>query len=135
MDIDFSFTTTTNNQLDRVKLELIVNDEVIASVFPQKDPVKIAYNFDDSITKAHTINIVMSGKTDPATLIELRDLKFDIFELHELLLEDVATYKHNFNGNGEEVSEVYTSLLGCDGIIEFTFTTPVYNWILNNTPA
>jgi len=97
---------------------------------------------EDIETAEYTVKLIMEGKTDADTEIVndeiissaelcLSEFKFDDFDLTEVI-ERIGTYNHNFNGNGDEVTESFSSTMGCNGEQEFKFSTPLYLWLLKN---
>lgn len=128
MDIDFTFSTAKNNEDDEITVSLVVNGQIINSGNP---PGSFKYTFDDSKTETHNVQIKMSGKKNPDSLIFLNNLQFDRYKIEPIMLQKFAQYSHNFNGNGKDVTDMYTSIMGCNGTIDFTFSTPLYKWLIN----
>jgi hypothetical protein len=48
------------------------------------------------------------------------------------IVQNLAVYRHNLNGNGPEIEDQFFGDLGCNGSVELKFTTPVYLWLLEN---
>jgi hypothetical protein len=132
LDIKFSFNAVSTTPASPVQISLNVNNEVISAAALTDTPHSFAFVFSDTQDKSYDVEIIMSGKIDPDTQVVLSDLKFDSYVMDNLFIEQFATYHHNFNGTGDNVSELFTPVLGCDGVIKFTFITPIYQWLLSN---
>lgn len=99
--------------------------------------------FDDNIEKQHTLEIEMVGKIQDHTkiddagnitedrVIEIRDITVDNIELGYMFTE-LASYQHDRNGTGPQVSERFYGEMGCNGVVKLEFTSPVYLWLLEN---
>lgn len=91
----------------------------------------------------HTIGLVLKNKLPEHTHIDSSGkitqdalLKFDSFMLEDFdctqVLLDSAQYTHNFNGTGNDVTETFTGVAGCNGKVTLEFSTPVYLWLLES---
>ncbi len=103
---------------------------------------QFSMQIEDTDPAEYTIKILMKGKTDDDTVgegeelssaeVQLSNFKFDNFNITEVI-EKTGSYKHDFNGHSIEVTERFSTTMGCNGVQVFTFTTPVYKWILENS--
>lgn len=100
----------------------------------------VEYQFADE-DGSHNISIKISGKRDQDTTIDehnniVKDsvLHISNFELDDIaidtLLHKEAVYQHNFNGHGNPTQSQFYGTVGCNGSIEFAFTSPIYIWLL-----
>jgi hypothetical protein len=78
----------------------------------------------------HT-KITESGEIVQDALISIDQLTIDDIDI-DLIFSTLAEYTHDFNGSGETVTERCYNRLGCNGVVRFKFTTPVYLWLLEN---
>ena len=91
----------------------------------------------------HELKFVMKGKSAEHTQIDstgqiikdarltIKDFKFDEIELGHMLTQ-VTSYSHDFNGTEQPIQEKFYGELGCNGVVNLAFTTPVYLWLLEN---
>jgi hypothetical protein len=52
-------------------------------------------------------------------------------DVNQLFL-DKCVYTHNFNGTRPEITDTFFGIAGCNGTISFSFSTPIYLWLLEN---
>lgn len=91
----------------------------------------------------HTLNIVISGKTPEHTeindnghivkdaTITVSNISVDTIDINQLFLEK-CVYTHDFNGTQPKIEDSFHGIAGCNGVISFEFTTPMYMWLLVN---
>lgn len=123
-------------------LEIWLDDEKIYHNPWVKESEIVEHNFSDDDSE-HRMRWVLSGKTNEHTkideqgnivkdaLISITDVAFDEIQLGHCFNE-LATYQHNFNGNGEDITESFANHMGCNGTVTLNFTTPFYLWLLEN---
>lgn len=105
---------------------------------------KIFFEHDLSDAEAsHCLKFIMQGKTFQHTklsqageIIEdarltIQDLKFEQIDLGQLFI-DKSTYTHDFNGTAAPGCHKFYGEMGCNGVVELKFTTPIYLWLLEN---
>jgi hypothetical protein len=63
--------------------------------------------------------------------LAIKDIEFDQIALNHIFTE-LSVYTHDFNGTGPQTSDKFYGEIGCNGIVELKFTTPVYIWLLEN---
>jgi len=119
------------------------NTMIFSDILKENKSIIIASALDDSVAKTNTLRIVMTGKTFDHTkldadgniisdcVIEISDLSLDSIELGTIFHE-LSTYTHNYNGTAELIKQQFYGLMGCNGSVEFEFTSPVYAWLLEN---
>jgi hypothetical protein len=102
------------------------------------------YEFADDQDTEHNISIEISGKRAEDTEIDAQGnivadslLHINNFTISEIDITEVitiksSTYTHNFNGNGNQVTEKFYGTIGCNGVIQFKFSSPIYIWLLEN---
>jgi hypothetical protein len=91
----------------------------------------------------HELRFVLTGKTADHTKIDeqgnivkdatlqLSDITIDGIDINQLFQEK-SVYTHDFNGSQSEIQDKFYGDAGCNGIISFRFTTPIYLWLLEN---
>ena len=139
----FTFRVNSTNPDAPLKISAWANDVEFLAPTHVNGEIKVEFPFDDDLEKTYKIKIVLSGKTNEHTkidgqgnIIEDTVLTFKDFELLEINLDSIvsklAVYQHNFNGNDQEVKQNFYLSMGCNGTVEFDFTTPTYLWLLEN---
>jgi hypothetical protein len=110
----------------------------------QNKTQQISHEFEDIDGEKHVLRIALSNKLPCHTKVDdqgniVSDLLVDI---SQFLLESVnidqlvwtsATYHHDFNGTQSSTVERFFGNMGCNGQVEFRFTSPAYIWLLENT--
>jgi len=91
----------------------------------------------------HELRLIMKNKTMNHTKLDadgnmvsdarliVSDVTFDEIKLGHMLTE-LATYTHDFNGNGSATQDKFYGELGCNGTVSLKFSTPVYLWLLEH---
>ena len=91
----------------------------------------------------HKLEIELYGKTVDHAHLDLNGnfeydscLRIDAVEFDDIdimpTFQTLAQYQHNFNGTGDSVTERCYGVMGCNGTVILTFTTPIYLWLLEN---
>lgn len=104
---------------------------------------EISCEFDDSGDTENLLEIEMSGKISDHTsldqtgnvisdrVIEIKDILLDGIDLEHLVTK-LAEYHHDHNGTTEPVTTQFFGIMGCNGVVKFRFSSPLYLWILEN---
>jgi hypothetical protein len=123
-------------------LEIWLDDQRIYHNAWVKQAETVEYNLADDEGQ-HSLRWILTGKTNEHTkideagnivkdaLISVTDVAFDDIQLGHSFNE-LATYQHNFNGNGADTVESFNNKMGCNGTVTFEFSTPFYLWLLEN---
>jgi hypothetical protein len=89
----------------------------------------------------HELRFVMAGKTAEHTTIDdqgnivkdatlrLSDITVDGIDITHLF-QTHSVYTHDFNGTQPESQNKFYGVAGCNGVVSFHFTTPIYLWLL-----
>jgi hypothetical protein len=117
--------------------------EIIYDVSPGDSVQEVVHEFDDDIEREHCVEFQMSGKLPEHTqvtesgeiiqdrVIEVRAIELDAIEL-KYLFNEVARYHHDFNGTADPVIDKFYGVMGCNGHVEFRFSSPMYLWLLEH---
>lgn len=108
-----------------------------------KDSSTVSHEFFED-NRQHTLSIIMSGKTHEHTklnptneIIQDSCVKISEFKLNDIELDyafyENCVYTHDLNGTGSIMQEKFFGTLGCNGTVTFSFSSPVYLWLLENT--
>ena len=126
----------------QLELQIWLDDQMIYQNPWVKQSELVEHEFSDS-EGDHQLRWIMLGKTTQHTqidsegnilkdaVINVSDVAFDGIQLGHCFTE-LATYQHNFNGNGQDITESFHNCMGCNGTVSMKFTTPVYLWLLEN---
>ena len=124
-------------------LSVILDGQEIRSLEPTAENQKISVQINDDIESEHCLSLIMSGKHWDHTkidaqgqiledrVIEITDVRVDDIELGYVFTQ-TAKYTHDFNGTAAETTEPFHGIMGCNGQVDFRFSTPVYLWLLEN---
>jgi len=140
--IEFSCTIENNSDFGNLAIELWIDNTKFfdSKVRPGLKSISHLFDEDDS---SHSLKIVLKNKTTAHTtvsdngqilsdaLISIKNIKFADIEI-DRLFADNAVYTHDYNGSGKWVDEKFYGDLGCNGTVEFKFSTPFYIWLLEH---
>jgi len=144
MPASFLFTATPSNPKSPLGFSVWLNESVLFDIDRLTKPETIVAEFDDDIDNLeYTIKIVLKNKTAEHTkidnlgaivedsMISISNTKLDDIDLGHLFFEK-SKYYHAFNTDAEPVVNAFYGDMGCNGTVEFKFTSPVYLWLLEN---
>ena len=141
LPIEFDISTT--DTAAALSIQVWIDDLCVH----QHSHVAETYHFhhdikdDEEIT--HRLKIIMTGKTTDHTQLDHEGniVKDAMLGIHNITMDEInidyvfykiATYRHDFNGTGVEHTGKFFKHMGCNGVVEFEFTTPGYLWLLEN---
>jgi len=140
----FSFQLTASDDSAELGFETWINDQLLfATDHVRGSTVVSGYLPDDAADSAHTLKLVLKGKTQQHTTVNaqgeivadatiaISDLEFDGIALN-YLVNKLCVYHHDFNGSGTAIQDEFHGVMGCNGTVELKFSTPVYIWLLEN---
>ena len=118
-------------------------DNILVWSAPQLHQTMIfSHDFSDGDGE-HCLQIVLSGKTTEHTVVDhagnivkdatvqISQVVIDELDINQLFLEK-CVYQHNFNGSQPDITDTFHGIAGCNGVISFKFSTPIYLWLLEN---
>lgn len=123
-------------------MRILLDDKTIYENFHIKDQENVEYKLSD-VDAEHTLVFELFGKLPSHTkinesgeilkdaLIFIKDLTIDDIDISQVM-QDLAVYRHNFNGTSDTIEDVFRNAVGCNGTVSLKFTTPVYLWLLEN---
>jgi hypothetical protein len=131
---------STGNDL---RLTARLNGHVFFDQILFQNEIKIQHTFSAVDEEKYTVEIEMSGKLPEHTVINdqgniVEDCMIEIseFSLEEIalahLFTDNCNYAHDFNGSQAPVVDKFFGNMGCNGIVKFEFSAPLYIWMLEN---
>jgi hypothetical protein len=138
--LKFSCEINTTKATCPLGLEIWADDQQIFNSDHVTDVVLIDHVLSLSEGE-HSLKFVMKGKTAEHTKIDesghivsdarltIKNLEFDEIALGHMFTE-IAVYTHDFNGAGQSTQDKFYNEMGCNGTVEFKFSTPIYIWLL-----
>lgn len=138
-----AFDIIPSNIEKPIGVEVWFNDHMVVDYAQVVEKKHVICNFDDDTEQSHCVKIIVKNKTAEHTVVDtagkiIQDSLLEIknFNLEEIdidkIVQEKAVYNHDFNGSGNQVSESFYGIAGCNGSIELKFTTPAYLWLLEN---
>jgi hypothetical protein len=133
---------SSTNPADPVGLEIWLDNTQLYNSEQVTDTVNFTHDFADSDADHH-LRFVMKNKTAEHTQVDsdgniltdscicIENLSFDQIELGQIVT-DQAVYNHDFNGTADAVQDKFFGIMGCNGTVTLSFTTPIYLWLLEN---
>lgn len=137
-------TVIGNASENPLTVSFLLNECEVVPPTPIASETKIEFDVPDEDDKEWSLKIVIDGKTREHTILDeefnvisdtmlvFKKFEFDGIDFTSFLYDNPWPYSHNFNGYGEDVVEPFVNTAGCNGVIEFKFTTPLYLWMLEN---
>jgi hypothetical protein len=136
-----SCTLDTTDTQCPLAMEIWVDDH---KVFDQivTGPTQFTHDLAESDAQ-HSLKFLLKGKKPEHTTITesgeivkdarlaIKDLCFDQIALGQIFIQN-AVYTHDYNGTGPQTQHKFYQEMGCNGVVQLDFTTPVYLWLLEN---
>lgn len=139
VELDISSTDTAA----KLGIQVWVDDLCIHQHSHVTEPYHIRHKINDDEEKSHLLKIVMTGKTTAHTqldadsnivkdaILSIRNISLDGINIDKMVYK-FAKYQHDFNGTQPQCSDTFFGSMGCNGSVEFEFTTPGHLWLLEN---
>ena len=109
------------------QLQFHLGESVVLQVFKPYD-IDYSMSFSQGV---QTLDFIMSNKTDADSTLTISDVQLDDILLGHAFFSNTL-YHHNFNGYGKHTVEQFHGTMGCNGVAKFSFTTPLYQWLIAN---
>jgi hypothetical protein len=119
----------------------VLCNEVKLAEFPADTSVKtIAYDLEDA-SADHVLKLVMTGKNSRHTQVDnsgqiiddvyfsVDRLEFEGLDMREIFCLGHECYTHSFNGSRPEFLDEFYGQLGCNGVVDIRFSTPIFLWL------
>ncbi len=131
---------TTHSDL---KLHVQLNGKTVVEPDLTDQLTEHEFSFDDTDDGIYNVEFVLSGKTVDHTKIdqagdivtdetvEITDVTVDDINISQVFVEQ-AVYCHDFNGTKEPIEAQFFGIMGCNGTVRLSFSTPFYIWLLEN---
>lgn len=118
--------------------EVLIDGKTIFNSEQHSMPMSYEFLTNNEQIQEHVFQIKVNGKrklieskSDTEAALNLEKLEMDNINILPMVQ---GKYLHNFNGFGEDTVEEFSTVLGCDGILEFTFLTPLSHWVALDYP-
>jgi hypothetical protein len=140
--VKFSCVVAPSDTAMPLGCEIWIDDACVFAQDHVTDPVVVAHEFSDDDGE-HILRITLKNKLPEHTQIDdqgnivsdallgVTEISFDEIDCTQIV-HDHAVYRHNLNGTAPEIEDKFFGDMGCNGIVELKFTTPVYLWLLEN---
>jgi hypothetical protein len=137
-----SFDIETSDATCPLGIEIWLDDAVLLHNDHVQEKISFSHDISDDDGE-HKLRIVMFGKTSDHTQVDesgnivkdatlkISNVVIDGLDVNQLFLER-CVYTHDFNGTQSEIADTFHSIAGCNGTVNFEFTTPIYLWLLEN---
>ena len=94
----------------------------------------LVYTFDDEHPVEHFLKLEFTGKTGNDDLrnltLHIRAIVLDDLDMTNFFINVGFPYLHNLNGYSNKIiKNKFGRELGCDGTVDISFVTPVYQWV------
>jgi hypothetical protein len=142
--MNVSCDITVNIPKKPLNFKIVLNGYTIFDERTTLSTYKLNHEFipnDNNILKFY-----IDGKTNEHTefkddvmidsaCIELSNIKLNDIDVTNMALsnDDLITYTHDCNGHDDMKVNVFDSLLGFNGVVVLEFSTPLDEWVSNNT--
>ena len=140
--VKISFDIETSDPECPLGIEIWLDNTVLLTNNHLQEKIVFSHDISDDDGE-HELKIIISGKTSNHTQIDtqgniikdamllLSNVAVDELEVNQLFL-DKCVYTHDFNGTHPKIEQAFYGVAGCNGIISFKFSTPLYLWLLEN---
>lgn len=140
--VKISFDVETSDSKCPLGIEIWLDDVVLLTNDHVQETVSFSHDIMDHDGE-HELRIVMLGKTSDHTIVDeagniakdatlaISNFEIDGLDINQLFFEK-CVYTHDFNGTQPEIADNFFGTAGCNGTISFSFSTPIYLWLLEN---
>lgn len=126
---ELGFETWLDNQLI-IDIDHLNRDHYVEIPVPDDEDNHVLKLVLKNKTFAHT-QLTAQGNIASDAVIEIQNVNFDEIQLDQIFTEQ-AVYTHDFNGTGELSQHQFFGIMGCNGTVTLSFSTPVYIWLLEH---
>lgn len=137
LDVSFQIRATGGDLVIAVRLDSVQH----YSLSPGSEWSTLSIPFDDDQDGDHVLQIELSGKRVEHTVLDQNSqiLQDRVIELREFSLDGInlgaeffprMNYAHDFNGTAPHIVDEFFGIMGCNGVLEFKFQTPISMWLL-----
>lgn len=95
------------------------------------DPADHLWEIELKNKQASHTKIDSLGNIESDACLVITDFAVDGIQLGHLA-HQISEYIHDFNGTGPESCVKFYDTMGCNGTVKLRFSTPCYQWLLEN---
>ena len=140
--VKFSCVVAPSDSNVSLGCEIWLDDVCVFDQDRVNRPMSVEHEFNDDEGE-HALRICLKNKRPEHTVIDDQDnilsdallsvteISFDEIDCTKIV-HDLAVYRHNLNGTGPDIEDLFFGDMGCNGTVELKFSTPVYLWLLEN---
>ena len=137
-----SFDVETSDAECLLGVEIWIDNNLLLKNNHVQDKITFVHDISDDDGE-HELRVVLTGKTSDHTQIDkagtiikdatltISNFEIDGLDVNQLFFEH-CVYTHNFNGTQPKIADKFFGVAGCNGTISFSFSTPIYLWLLEN---
>jgi hypothetical protein len=141
-NIKISLDVTNPSQFHNIGIELWLDQQKFFDNTVSPGRHHVIHEF-ESADQDHFFKIVLKNKTHEHTkiddegniisdtLINVSNVCFDEINIDDIIYV-LADYVHDNNGSSVPAVHDFFGDLGCNGQVQFKFSTPVYLWLIDN---
>jgi hypothetical protein len=141
-EIKLALDISNTSEFDDLEIELWLDDVKFFDQTISKGTHKVGHIFKED-ENSHVFKIVLKNKQEYHTKIDenneiIKDAVIDISNICfddiniDTIANDVAVYRHDYNGTGNLSKHRFYGHLGCNGEVIIEFFNPFYLWLLEN---
>lgn len=137
-----TFNVQPTSKTNFLGLEVLLDNGIVYNneVLNNSELIQIELPEDEN---EHSLKIVLKNKKSEHTVMDqlgaivqdsniiISDIKIDDILIGYDILQ-LAVYTHDCNGTDQLKEYKFYGEMGCNGMVELKFTTPVYLWLLEN---
>lgn len=143
MSVEISFFVEPSDGSIPLGFEARLNGHIQFSTEHVQQSTVVKISVDDQLETEHSLELILKNKlsehttvTESGEIITDAVLKVTNISFDQIISDNIvfgqAQYTHNFNGTQSVINEKFFGTMGCNGIVELKFSTPVYLWLLEN---
>jgi hypothetical protein len=141
--MNFELDFAANTDCKDICIEILFDQQKIFEGSATGELQTVCHTFDDQPGQ-HIVSLIMSGKTHKHTgfdqtgniisdvYFQIKRLEFEQLDFYDFFCQGYKGYTHSFNSTQPEFLDEFYGIMGCNGKVEFEFTTPFYLWLSNN---
>jgi len=128
-----------NNDID---ISVQHNEQAPLHLSCQNQTQTVCFDVDDYQSLNHNLFIKMQGKMPCHTkvdsehniiediVVKVEKIIIDEIDVTDLFCSGLLCYQHDFNGTQDEIIDEFYGIIGCNGTVTFSFSTPIHIWFL-----
>jgi hypothetical protein len=140
--ISIAFDVATSNPETALGIRVLLDGAVVHENSHVSETYTVQHSMGDNDGE-HVLCFELFGKLPTHTrindageivsdaVISISNILFDEIDCSKIVTAH-AVYKHDFNGSGNATQDKFFGDMGCNGIVELKFTTPIYIWLLEH---